>query len=109
MEDNYQTSLIYRTGALYVRNPGADTPLHPTFFGGGQERNFRPGTENTGMIAGLGHASQLVVDNLEQYHDDMKMVSSRIQALGQQRVKPLNKSDFSLSSVSSVLICLFVC
>lgn len=62
-------------GALYARNPRADTPLHPMFFGGGQERNFRPGTENTGMIAGLGQASQLVVDNLEQYHENMKMVS----------------------------------
>ncbi|KAJ7385021.1 hypothetical protein OS493_018710 [Desmophyllum pertusum] len=63
-----------RIGALYVRNPTGDTPLHPMFFGGGQERNFRPGTENTGMIAGLGCASQLVVDNLDQYHDNMKMV-----------------------------------
>lgn len=73
-----------------MRNPRADTPLHPMFFGGGQERNFRPGTENTGMIAGLGHASQLVVDNLEQYHDNMKMVSGQSQALGQHRVKPLS-------------------
>ena len=26
------------------------------------------------MIAGLGEASQLVVDNLDQYHENMKMV-----------------------------------
>ena len=83
MEDNNQSSVIYPTGALYVRNPRTDTPLHPMFFGGGQERNYRPGTENTGMIAGLGCASQLVVDNLEQYHNNMKMVSDQIQALGQ--------------------------
>ena len=88
MEDNNQSSVIYPTGALYVRNPGTDTPLYPMFFGGGQERNYRPGTENTGMIAGLGCASQLVVDNLEQYHDNMKMVSDQIQALGQHCVKP---------------------
>ncbi|KAG7214585.1 hypothetical protein CRUP_012363, partial [Coryphaenoides rupestris] len=43
-----------RIGALYVRGPGTTTPLHPMFYGGGQERSFRPGTENTPMIAGLG-------------------------------------------------------
>lgn len=57
-----------------MRNPKTVTPLHPIFYGGGQERNFRPGTENTGMIAGLGEASQLVVDNLDQYNENMKMV-----------------------------------
>ncbi|KAM9128043.1 selenocysteine lyase isoform 2-T3 [Pangshura tecta] len=46
-----------RIGALYVRGPGVTSPLHPMLFGGGQERNFRPGTENTPMIAGLGKAS----------------------------------------------------
>ncbi|XP_039463353.1 selenocysteine lyase isoform X2 [Oreochromis aureus] len=43
-----------RIGALYVNGPGTKTPLYPMLFGGGQERNFRPGTENTPMIAGLG-------------------------------------------------------
>lgn len=62
-------------GALFARNPKVVTPLYPMFYGGGQERNFRPGTENTGMIAGLGQAAQLVLDNLNQYHNNMKMVS----------------------------------
>ncbi|RUS20527.1 hypothetical protein BC937DRAFT_94998 [Endogone sp. FLAS-F59071] len=53
-----------RIGALYVCHPGTDTPVHPMFFGGGQERGFRPGTENTGMIAGLGEASRLVTTRL---------------------------------------------
>ncbi|EHB08732.1 Selenocysteine lyase [Heterocephalus glaber] len=43
-----------RIGALYIRGLGKLTPLYPMLFGGGQERNFRPGTENTPMIAGLG-------------------------------------------------------
>nr|XP_057928804.1 selenocysteine lyase isoform X2 [Doryrhamphus excisus] len=43
-----------RIGALFVNGPGVTTPLYPMLFGGGQERNFRPGTENTPMIAGLG-------------------------------------------------------
>ncbi|KAB1279214.1 Selenocysteine lyase [Camelus dromedarius] len=32
-----------RIGALYVRGLGELTPLYPMLFGGGQERNFRPG------------------------------------------------------------------
>ncbi|XP_067229850.1 selenocysteine lyase isoform X2 [Chanodichthys erythropterus] len=45
-----------RIGALFVNDPGTTTPVYPLLFGGGQERNFRPGTENTAMIAGLGKA-----------------------------------------------------
>ena len=32
-----------RIGALYSRKPGLLTPIYPMLFGGGQERNFRPG------------------------------------------------------------------
>lgn len=32
-----------RIGALFVNGPGTETPLYPMLFGGGQERNFRPG------------------------------------------------------------------
>ena len=40
--------------------------------GGGQERNLRPGTENTPMIAGLGEAARLVKENLAKYADRMQ-------------------------------------
>ncbi|XP_004475876.1 selenocysteine lyase isoform X2 [Dasypus novemcinctus] len=63
-----------RIGALYVRGPGDLTPLHPMLFGGGQERNFRPGTENAAMIAGLGKAAELVVENCEAYEAHMEAV-----------------------------------
>ncbi|XP_015443348.1 selenocysteine lyase isoform X2 [Pteropus alecto] len=63
-----------RIGALYVRGLGALTPLHPMLFGGGQERNFRPGTENTPMIAGLGKAAELVTENCEAYEAHMRDV-----------------------------------
>nr|XP_021502586.1 selenocysteine lyase isoform X1 [Meriones unguiculatus] len=61
-----------RIGALYVRGVGKLTPLYPMLFGGGQERNFRPGTENTPMIAGLGKAAELVSDNCEAYEAHMR-------------------------------------
>ncbi|XP_015669194.1 selenocysteine lyase [Protobothrops mucrosquamatus] len=63
-----------RIGALYVRGLGMNTPLHPMLFGGGQEWSFRPGTENTPMIAGLGKAAELVNENSELYEAHMRKV-----------------------------------
>ncbi|NXK44554.1 SCLY lyase, partial [Chauna torquata] len=80
-----------RIGALYVRGPGTTTPLHPMLFGGGQERNFRPGTENTPMIAGLGKAAELVSRNWEVYEAHMRDVRDYLEAkleasFGKQRI-----------------------
>ncbi|NXS60638.1 SCLY lyase, partial [Brachypteracias leptosomus] len=80
-----------RIGALYVHGPGTTTPLHPLFFGGGQERSFRPGTENTPMIAGLGQAAELVSKNLEAYEAHMRGVRDYLEAkleafFGKQRI-----------------------
>ncbi|KAM9248532.1 selenocysteine lyase isoform 1-T1 [Dugong dugon] len=80
-----------RIGALYVRGLGELTPLHPMLFGGGQERDFRPGTENTPMIAGLGKAAELVSKNCEAYEAHMREVrdylEARLQAeFGQKRI-----------------------
>ncbi|KAM6305022.1 selenocysteine lyase [Aegotheles albertisi] len=80
-----------RIGALYVRGPGTTTPLHPMLFGGGQERGFRPGTENTPMIAGLGQAAELVSKNWEAYEAHMRDVRDYLEArleasFGKQRI-----------------------
>ncbi|XP_075273760.1 selenocysteine lyase isoform X2 [Opisthocomus hoazin] len=80
-----------RIGALYVRGPRTTTPLHPMLFGGGQERSFRPGTENTPMIAGLGQAAELVSKNWEAYEAHMRDVRDYLEArleasFGKQRI-----------------------
>ncbi|KAM9184328.1 selenocysteine lyase isoform 2-T2 [Mergus octosetaceus] len=80
-----------RIGALYVHGPGTTTPLHPMLFGGGQERSFRPGTENTPMIAGLGKAAELVSRNWEAYEAHMRDVRDYLEArleasFGKQRL-----------------------
>jgi cysteine desulfurase len=49
-------------GALYVREGVAPDPI---FFGGGQERGLRSGTENTAGIAGFGEAAQLAFEEME--------------------------------------------
>ncbi|XP_072556012.1 selenocysteine lyase [Paramormyrops kingsleyae] len=80
-----------RIGALYVNKPGSITPLFPMFFGGGQERNFRPGTENTPMIAGLGKAAELVNLHLPEYEahlcDIKKYLEQRLQTVfGKEKI-----------------------
>nr|XP_010345552.2 selenocysteine lyase isoform X6 [Saimiri boliviensis boliviensis] len=80
-----------RIGALYVRGLGECTLLYPMLFGGGQEQNFRPGTENTPMIAGLGKAAELVTQNWEAYEVHMRDIrdylEERLEAeFGQKRI-----------------------
>uniref|UniRef100_A0A2K6H0B4 Selenocysteine lyase n=1 Tax=Propithecus coquereli TaxID=379532 RepID=A0A2K6H0B4_PROCO len=79
-----------RIGALYVRGLGELTPLYPMLLGGGQERNFRPGTENTPMIAGLGKAAELVTRHCEAYEAHMRDVrdylEERLEAVFGKRI-----------------------
>lgn len=84
-----------RIGALYVRGlslpPGKNPhspPLYPLFFGGGQERSFRPGTENTPMIAGLGEAARLVSENLASYAATMAEMRGYLEQLLVERFGP---------------------
>ncbi|GFU45481.1 selenocysteine lyase [Nephila pilipes] len=66
-----------RIGALYCKR---GTKLFPIFYGGGQERNYRPGTENTCMVAGLGKASELVSLNLTRYRSHMIAMSKYLES-----------------------------
>lgn len=50
------------TGFLYLRK---GVKLAPLIFGGGQERVYRPGTENVPGIVGLGLAAELAAKEME--------------------------------------------
>ena len=52
------------TGALYVR-PGVH--IQPRQFGGGQERDMRPGTENLPGIAAFGKAADIAAHTLTEH------------------------------------------
>ncbi|RBQ22599.1 Cysteine desulfurase IscS 2 [Candidatus Methanobinarius endosymbioticus] len=50
-------------GALYIKK---GTRLQPILFGGGQEKDLSPGTENIVGIVGLGEACRLAKEELEK-------------------------------------------
>ncbi len=64
-------------GALYIRRGIA---LEKLMHGAGHENNWRAGTENVVLIAGLGHACRLIRENLTSYAEHMKRMQERLEA-----------------------------
>ncbi|KAF6206178.1 hypothetical protein GE061_017404 [Apolygus lucorum] len=64
-----------RIGALYVKD---GLPVRPLVRGGGQEKQRRPGTENTICIAGLGEAAKLVTENIAEYHAHLRRMKDHL-------------------------------
>lgn len=62
-------------GALYVRKK---TRLKQVFFGGGQERKLRPGTENLPGIVGLGRAMELAAANIPEKREKLSRLRDRL-------------------------------
>ena len=60
-------------GALYIRN---GVNLMPTYFGGGQEKDLRPGTENISHIHGMAIALELAVKDCEAWHKKLSKFES---------------------------------
>lgn len=59
------------TGFLYVRDK---VKLKPIIYGGGQQRDYRSGTENVPGIAGLGMAAKLMYTNHAEKIDGIRKV-----------------------------------
>ena len=64
-------------GALYVRRKPR-VRLKALISGGGQERGMRSGTLATPLIVGLGKATQLCYDNLEEEIGRIKILTERM-------------------------------
>jgi len=62
-------------GALYIRK---GTRLEPILYGGGQEKDLFPGTENIPGIVGLGEACRLAKEELTFYMDYTKKLRDKL-------------------------------
>ncbi len=63
-------------GALYVKN---GTKILPIIFGGGQQNNVRPGTENVHGIYGFGIASRLCHNKISEKEERMRALRKRLE------------------------------
>jgi cysteine desulfurase len=65
-------------GALYVRR---GTRISPVVFGGGQQRDLRPGTEDTFGIAGFGMAADISHKNMPLSMKTARRLKERLERL----------------------------
>ncbi len=65
-------------GALYVKK---GTQLKPIIFGGGQEKGYRSGTENTVGIYSLARALRIAKDNIKGNFEHVQMLKNRIKEI----------------------------
>lgn len=70
-------------GALYVRK---GTGIRPLMHGGGQEREYRPGTENLPGIVGLGKAADVAARDLPGESARYRMLRDRLIRGIQERI-----------------------
>lgn len=62
-------------GALYIKS---GTKIAPIIYGGGQQNNMRPGTENVHGIYGFGIAAQISHEGILEKEQRMGMLSKRL-------------------------------
>ena len=87
------------TGFLYVRDRAK---IRPILYGGGQQKGFRPGTENVPGIAGMGEAIRIMAkrreENVEHLYQCKERFLKGLQALEGVSVNGTKFDDFRESA-----------
>jgi len=65
-------------GALFIRK---GVNIRPLFYGGGQQRDIRPGTENTAGIASLAASASVQIKSLRQTRERMRQIKGELLSL----------------------------
>ncbi|MFT6745685.1 MAG: cysteine desulfurase [Glaciecola sp.] len=87
-------------GFLYVNK---DNKLAPLFYGGKQERGFRPGTENIASILGMAKALNLAYENLEINENIIQERKEQLIKQLQDEFECVSFNGSALNSMSTVV------
>ena len=74
-------------GGLYIRT---GCKINSIIFGGGQEKNIRPGTENTPGIVGFGKACELVYENFQEETNKLYKLKNQYWKRLKEEIKEIN-------------------
>lgn len=102
-------------GALYVKRRRPRTKIAPLLWGGGHERELRPGTLNTPLIVGMGEAMHLAQKSLKQTQEHLascsqilrKTLSGAIEGLafnGHPRERLPNNVSLSIDGIEPLAL-----
>tara|TARA_B100001540_G_scaffold25538_1_gene21005 strand:- start:1672 stop:2787 length:1116 start_codon:yes stop_codon:yes gene_type:complete len=84
-------------GALYIKD---NTNLNSTYFGGGQEKNLRPGTENVSGIHGMAAALRKSIKELDPWTETInKYEKIFIENLNKSGIKFMINGDNRLPGI----------
>ena len=88
-------------GALYIREK---TKIHPLLTGGGQEMQFRSGTENTAYIAGLSKAIDIQKGSLSEDLNRIKKLREKFILNLNSEIRDIvvNSSESSLPYICNI-------
>ena len=67
-------------GALFIRRKNPRVAMAPLLYGGGHENGLRSGTLNVPGIVGLGQASRIALNELEQYGKEMSTLRDLLES-----------------------------
>ncbi len=87
-------------GALYVRR---GLEFHPTFHGGSQERNRRPGTESVELAVGFSKAAELCMQERQEEEERLRGLNKLLRGRIAENVPGAVFNSPSLNSLPNIL------
>lgn len=86
------------SGALFV---DSKIKIKPIIYGGGQEKGLRSGTENTAAIAGMGKATELAYERLNDNCEQMRRVKE-VLILGALEIENVKDNSGTAPHIASL-------
>ncbi len=77
-------------GALYVSNKNPKVKIVPRIFGGGHEKNIRPGTLNVPAIVGFGKAAEICRQTMESESNKIRHLRDKLLSVISTNINDVN-------------------